>query len=38
MEKQFALTIVILIVAFAVVYAIVALKGLSSTVRASRRR
>jgi hypothetical protein len=36
MEKQFALTIVILIVAFAVVYAIVAFKGESSA--ASRRR
>jgi hypothetical protein len=38
MEKQFALTVVIVIFAFAFVYAIVAFKGQSGTLRASRRR
>jgi hypothetical protein len=37
MEKQLALTIVVVIVGFALVYAIVALKGQSRDVRTSRR-
>jgi hypothetical protein len=37
MEKQLALTTVVVIVAFALVYAIMALKGQSRDTRTSRR-
>jgi hypothetical protein len=37
MEKQLALTAVVVIVAFALVYAIAALKGQSRDTRSSRR-